>query len=82
MWQHPKARYLGAARERRGLARRLRKEQLKVPELAVFDGRIVNTITIEQISAAVKAIHARGAEPMAEGVARTVSAMQIFLRLG
>jgi hypothetical protein len=52
-----------------------------VPELAVFDGRMVNTITIEQISAAVEAIHARGAEPMAEGVARTVSAMRI-LRLG
>jgi hypothetical protein len=35
-----------------------------VPELAVFDGRMVNTITIEQMSAAVEAIHIpwRGAD--------------------
>jgi hypothetical protein len=79
-WQHAKAMYLAEVLRVNAESTHIDYEKkLRVPELAVFDGRMVNTITIEEMSQAVKAVHARGSESMSEGVARVVGAMWTFL---
>jgi integrase len=79
-WEHTKAMYLAEVLRVNAESTHLDYEKkLRVPELGVFDGRMVATITAEEMAAAVKAVHARGAESMAEGVARVIGAMWTFL---
>lgn len=46
--------------------------KLQPAELARFDGRMVNTITRNEMAAAVASVHLRGAEAMSEGMVRVI----------
>lgn len=56
--------------------------KLSAPELNRFNGRPVVSITRNQILMTVAAIHARGAETIAEGVLRVLKSMWTFLADG
>lgn len=56
--------------------------KLGAPELDRFNGRPVASITRNQILMVIAAIHARGAETMAEGVLRVLKSMWTFLADG
>jgi integrase len=59
-------------RTRRGDTLRDYRGKLMPAELQRFEHRMVNTVTRNEMAEAVKDIHLRGAESMAEGVARVV----------
>jgi integrase len=79
-WEEAKKSFLAEV-ERKNAETSLKdyKGKLNLPELRRFNGKPVSGITIELMSEAIAAIHARGVEPMAEGTARVVSAMWTFL---
>lgn len=57
------------------------RNRLKVPELARFEGRGVDTITRKEMASALKAIHARGVESQSEHVRDVVKSMWTYLSL-
>jgi hypothetical protein len=79
-WEEAKKSYLAEV-ERKNAESTHRDYAIKLntAELKRFEGQPVSGITIEQMSAAIAAIHKRGAESMAEGTARVVGAMWTYL---
>lgn len=57
------------------------KNRLKVPELARFEGRGVDTITRKEMARVLKDIHARGVESQSEHVRDVVKSMWTYLAL-
>ncbi len=53
--------------------------KLAAAELAVFDGRMVNTLTRNEIMLAIDAVSKRGVDDMAAGIHRTVRRMMNWL---
>lgn len=79
-WQEAKGEYLTeVARAKSPKTLVDYRGQLSVPELRRFDGRPVATITLEEMSMAVEAVHARGVERQAEHVASVVRPFWAFL---
>jgi integrase len=72
-WEHAKKAFLAEV-ERTNREDTLRdyKGKLRPSELDRFSGRNVDGITRNEMAAAVAAVHARGAEAMAEGMVRTI----------
>lgn len=82
-WEEAKKDYLAEVeRKNAESSHRDYRIKLNAVELKRFDGIPVSRITNEQMSETIAAIHARGAESMAEGVARVVGAMWTFLTSG
>ncbi|MDB6165998.1 MAG: hypothetical protein JWQ83_1138 [Lacunisphaera sp.] len=72
-WEDAKTRFLAEVeRTNRGDTLRDYRGKLQPAELKRFDGRMVATITRNEMAEAIKAIHDRGKESMAAGVARVV----------
>jgi integrase len=72
-WQKAKEEFLAdVKRSRREDTHRDYRGKLRVPELSRFDNRMVNTITRNDVAAAIADVHARGAEAMAEGMVRVI----------
>jgi integrase len=70
-WQKAKEEVLAdVRRSRREGTHRDYNGKLRVPEFSRFEGRMVNTITRNDVAAAIADIHSRGAESMSEGVVR------------
>lgn len=79
-WEAAKKAYLAdIERTRREDTLRDYRGKLRPAELDRFNGRMVDTITRNEMAAAIAAIHARGAEAMAEGVTRVVKTMWTWL---
>ncbi|MGY3494209.1 hypothetical protein [Bradyrhizobium sp. USDA 4502] len=72
-WEQAKGEFLAAAvrTNREGTVIDYRKK-LQPRELCRFNDKMVNTITRNEMAEAVAAVHARGAEAMAEGMVRTI----------
>jgi integrase len=72
-WEAAKKAFLAEVkRSRREDTHRDYRGKLLPTELARFDGRQVNTITRNEMAAAIADVHAREAEAMAEGMVRVI----------
>jgi integrase len=72
-WETAKKNFLSEVkRANREDTHRDYKGKLQSAELSRFDGRLVNTITRNEMAAAIAEVHARGKEAMAEGMVRVV----------
>ncbi|WP_342739398.1 integrase arm-type DNA-binding domain-containing protein [Bradyrhizobium sp. B117] len=79
-WEDAKKNFLAETlRTRREDTHRDYRGKLMPAELDRFAGRMVNAITIEEMAAAIAAVHARGAEPMSQGMVRTIRRMWNWL---
>ncbi|MGY4177636.1 hypothetical protein ACVIHH_002927 [Bradyrhizobium sp. USDA 4518] len=72
-WQKAKKEFLAdVARANREATHRDYRKKLQPRELSRFDDRMVNTITRNEMAAAIAEVHARGAESMSEGMVRVI----------
>jgi hypothetical protein len=72
-WEAAKTAFLSEVkRSNREDTHRDYRGKLQPAELSRFDGRMVATITRNEMAAAVAAVHARGAETMSEGMVRVI----------
>jgi len=72
-WEAAKTAFLAEVkRTNREDTHRDYRGKLQPAELSRFDGRMVDTITRNEMAAAVAAVHARGAEAMSEGMVRVI----------
>jgi integrase len=79
-WEQAKEEFLAEVkRTRREDTRRDYRGKLQPAELDCFNGRPVNEITRNEMAAAITAVHKRGAEVMAQGMARVVKRMWNWL---
>lgn len=79
-WQAAVAAFLAdVKRSRREDTHRDYRGKLKPPELARFDGRLIATITRNEMAGAIAVVHSRGAEAMAEGMVRVVKRLWTWL---
>jgi integrase len=79
-WEAAKTAFLAEVkRSRREDTHRDYSGKLRPAELACFDGRMVNTITRNEMAAAIAAVHLRGAEAMSEGMVRVIKRLWSWL---
>jgi hypothetical protein len=79
-WEKAKTEFLAdVKRTRREDTHRDYRGKLQPAELCRFDGRMVNTITRNEMASAIAAVHGRDAEVMAEGMVRVVKRMWTWL---
>ncbi|MBB5758516.1 integrase [Methylorubrum rhodinum] len=79
-WEDARAAYLAeVARVRRPDTHTDYRKMLSLPELAVFEGRRVRRITIEDLATIVHAVHASGRERHAEHLASVLRPMWSYL---
>ncbi|UVO31460.1 Arm DNA-binding domain-containing protein [Bradyrhizobium arachidis] len=79
-WEDAKKAFLAETlRTRREDTHRDYNGKLQPPELSRFDGRLVNTISRNEMAAAIADVHARGKEAMAEGMVRVIRRMWNWL---
>lgn len=72
-WERAKSEFLAEVkRSNREDTHRDYRGKLQPAELSRFEGRMVSTITRNEMAAAIAAVHGRGAEAMAEGMVRVV----------
>lgn len=73
LWERAKKEFLAEVeRTNREDTHRDYKGKLRPTELSRFDGRMVATITRNEMAAAIAAVHTRGAEAMSEGMVRVI----------
>ncbi|MDA9411894.1 integrase arm-type DNA-binding domain-containing protein [Bradyrhizobium sp. CCBAU 45384] len=79
-WEKAKLEFLAdVKRARRPDTHRDYKGKLQAAELDLFAGRFVNTITRNEMAAAIAAVHRRQKEVMAEGMVRVIRRMWNWL---
>lgn len=72
-WEKAKQEFLAEVKRSNRLdTHRDYRGKLQPAELARFDGRMVNTITRNEMAAAIAAVHSRGAEAMSAGMVRVI----------